>query len=183
MAGKKFWIGNYPDVSTDQAGAAAAADLYNNVAASDAEQPNSVGAAHLPRLARPLGTANFDLNDSLKTKWDKFIQQSAVEAPENQAITSADVAAVASAQVDLTNMTDGSANNTLENIGDTSSDQSAPIERNFDKIGDEINALVTESGAHQAEINKITTDLVNLRNTVGSLIVLLQQHGLIASDG
>lgn len=69
--------------------------------------------------------------------------------------------------VDLTNMEDGSANNVLEAVTDTSgSDQSGPIERNFDKIGDEVNttvAFVTALANNVQEcvdkIQTITTDL------------------------
>ena len=42
-------------------------------------------------------------------------------------------------------MEDGSANNTLVAIGNTSStNQSDNIEQNFDKVGDEINALIAD---------------------------------------
>lgn len=47
----------------------------------------------------------------------------------------------------LSNMGDGSANNTLIAIGDTSmGNESDNIEQNFDKIGDEVNAHTTALG-------------------------------------
>lgn len=52
------------------------------------------------------------------------------------------------AALTLTNMEDGSANNTLVAIGDTSTtNQSDNIELNFDKVGDEINALISDVAA------------------------------------
>ena len=58
---------------------------------------------------------------------------------------------VASTVVVLSNMTDGSSNNTLVDIGDTSStNQSSNLEQNFDKIGDEVNLLVAEVAAIKA---------------------------------
>ena len=66
----------------------------------------------------------------------------------------------------LTNMTDGSANNTLEDIGNTSSsNQSAAIEKNFDKVGDEVNSLIA--------------DVDELRQTVTAVIDDLQALGLV----
>jgi len=54
----------------------------------------------------------------------------------------------------LTNMDDGSANNTLVAIGDTmAGNESSNIEQNFDKIGDEINALVTDVANHKTAID------------------------------
>jgi len=71
-----------------------------------------------------------------------------------------------SSAVVLTNMEDGSANNTLEAITDTSmSDQSGAIERNFDKIGDEINFLID--------------DLTDVKQLVNSIIDDLQEKGLV----
>lgn len=55
---------------------------------------------------------------------------------------------VASTAVVLSNMGDGSSDNTLVAIGDTSStNQSDNIELNFDKMGDEVNLLVLEIAA------------------------------------
>lgn len=78
--------------------------------------------------------------------------------------------AITTTPVVLTNMEDGSANNTLEAVTDTSmSDQSGPIERNFDKIGDEINALgvdvaaaKTAIDANNAAIDSILSQLATL---------------------
>lgn len=68
----------------------------------------------------------------------------------------ADVAAQTSTAVVLTNMGDGSADNTLVAIGDTSStNQSDNIELNFDKIGDEINALVADVAAIRTTLNAL----------------------------
>ena len=74
------------------------------------------------------------------------------------------MAAITTTPVVLTNMEDGSANNTLEAITDTSmSDQSGAIERNFDKIGDEINALGVDIAAAKTAIdaNNAAIDSIN----------------------
>lgn len=69
-------------------------------------------------------------------------------------------AAITATSVTLTNMADGSADNTLVNIGDTSvGDESANIEQNFDKIGDEINALVVDVAALKTAIDGQKTAL------------------------
>ena len=76
------------------------------------------------------------------------------------------VANATAAAVVLSNMTDGSANNTLENVGATNSgDVSSAIEKNFDKIGDEVNALIA--------------DVDDLRKTVTAIIDDLQELGLV----
>ena len=56
--------------------------------------------------------------------------------------------------------------NTLENVGATNSgDVSSAIEKNFDKIGDEVNALIA--------------DVDDLRKTVTAIIDDLQELGLV----
>ena len=76
------------------------------------------------------------------------------------------IAAPTATAVVLTNLDDGSANNTLAAIGDTSAaSESANIEVNFDKIGDEINALIADN--------------LDLRKAVTSLIDDLQAQGLV----
>jgi|TARA_Y100000034_G_scaffold115229_1_gene152179 hypothetical protein len=92
-------------------------------------------------------------------------------APANtytQTYSTADrtVANATTAALTLSNMTDGSANNTLENIGSTSGgDVSGAIEKNFDKVGDEVNSLIT--------------DVDDIRQTVSALIDDLQTIGLV----
>jgi len=67
-----------------------------------------------------------------------------------------DAVSITSATVSTTNMTDGSANNTLVNVGDTSAaDQSSAIEKNFDKIADEVNALVTDVTAIRDRLKEL----------------------------
>ena len=76
------------------------------------------------------------------------------------------VANATAAALTLSNMEDGSANNTLVAIGNTSStNQSDNIEQNFDKVGDEINALIA--------------DVDDLRKTVTAIIDDLQELGLV----
>jgi len=76
------------------------------------------------------------------------------------------ISAPTATAVVLTNMDDGSANNTLTAIGDTSAaSESANIEVNFDKIGDEINALIADN--------------LDLRKAVTSLIDDLQAQGIV----
>lgn len=65
-----------------------------------------------------------------------------------------EITAQATEALAVTNLTDGSANNTLEDIGDTSmANQSAPIERNFDKICDEVNLLKIQVDEITAKLN------------------------------
>lgn len=79
-----------------------------------------------------------------------------------------DPAAITSAAVVLSNMNDGSANNTLVAIGDTSmGNESDNIEVNFDKLGDEINALVA--------------DVTSIRTSLASVISALESAGIIST--
>lgn len=65
-----------------------------------------------------------------------------------------DSAAAQSEAIDVTNMTDGSANNVLIDIpGTTYATEAADIERNFDKIADEINVLRTLTNELQTKLN------------------------------
>ena len=76
------------------------------------------------------------------------------------------IAAPTATAIDSSAMDDGSGDNVLDVVGDTSgSNQSGPIELNFDKISDEINALIADN--------------LDLRKAVTSLIDDLQAQGIV----
>ena len=76
------------------------------------------------------------------------------------------VAAPTATAIDSSAMDDGSADNVLDVVGNTSTaDQAGPIELNFDKIADEINALIADN--------------LDLRQALTALIDDLQTHGVI----
>lgn len=63
-------------------------------------------------------------------------------------------AAMTGTDIDSSAMNDGSADNVLDVVGDTSTaNQSDPIELNFDKIADEINALNDDCAALKTAID------------------------------
>lgn len=65
-----------------------------------------------------------------------------------------EITAQATEALVTTNLTDGSANNTLEDVGDTSmANQSAVIEKNFDRICDEVNLLKIQVDEITAKLN------------------------------
>lgn len=71
------------------------------------------------------------------------------------------------AALTLTNMEDGSADNTLENIGATNGgDVSGAIERNFDKVGDEVNTLITLTGALANNVQECVDKIQTLTTDV-----------------
>lgn len=98
--------------------------------------------------------------------------------PVDQPAHVADPAAAASLTgeaIVTTNMEDGSANNTLEAITDTSmSDQSAAIERNLDKLADGINELVVDTVALKAGVDANNA-------AIDSILAQLAEIGLQAA--
>ena len=85
---------------------------------------------------------------------NKFIVGTS-ETPVTTQTTISDPSATAT-DIDPSAMDDGSADNVLDVVGDTSgSNQSGPIELNFDKIADEINALIDDTQANNAAIDLI----------------------------
>lgn len=82
-------------------------------------------------------------------------------------------AAMTGTDIVTTNMEDGSADNTLANVGATNTgDVSTAIEQNFDKIADEINALNDDCGALKTAIDANKT-------AIDSVIDCLVQLGII----
>ena len=83
-------------------------------------------------------------------------------------------AATTATAIDPSAMDDGSADNVLDVVGDTSTgNQSGPIELNFDKIADEVNALKADVDAHKTAIDANNA-------AIDTLIDRLQAFGFIA---
>lgn len=69
-------------------------------------------------------------------------------------------AAMTGTDIDSSAMDDGSGDNVLDVVGDTSTgNQSGPIELNFDKISDEINALNDDCAALKTAIDGLNTSV------------------------
>lgn len=140
---------------TDNGGGAAADGTIGAVTA-----PTAIGAT-LTDSTGDSGTHDDTLADGLTT--------TAFVADNGGATADGTVEAMTGlgAALDLSNLDDGSADNILVAIDDTSTgNRSAQIEVNFDKLGDEVNTLITLTGALANNVQEcvdkvqtITTDL------------------------
>lgn len=82
-------------------------------------------------------------------------------------------AAMTGTDIDSSAMNDGSADNVLDVVGDTSTaNQSDPIELNFDKIADEINALNDDVAALKTAIDANNT-------AIDAILVALENAGIL----
>lgn len=157
---------------TDSSGGAAANGTIGAVTAPTALTDNGGGTADATVASMAAATTLTDSTGDSETHNDTLadgLTTTAFTADNGGATADGTVEAMTGlgTAVVLTNMEDGSADNTLEAVGDTSgSDQSGPIERNFDKIGDEVNTLITLTGALANNVQEcvdkiqtVTTDL------------------------
>ncbi len=123
------------------------------------------------------------------------INEAAVTGGANAAATAIPVA-VTGVTVDVSAMEDGSSDNVLETVTATNATAAeAPIERNFDKCADEIEAnradmitqkakldlLITDLGLMLVQADKSTVDLAAQKAVLDKLIVRAEGHGLTAS--
>ena len=161
----KYWIGGYPKINTNIAGAEAAADLYDPSDPEGEEQvvANSEGAKHLARFVQPMGGVNWSGNSDLKSKWDAFISQTGSSPTFTSTFTSTVVK-------DLTqNLGDGTINTqgTMTALADTWDGTVA------DNYEDNIST-------QNAVINALRSTILDLIDEVGEIKTILISHGIIA---
>ena len=106
-------------------------------------------------------------------------QEAAVADAAN---ATASAAALTGVALDLVNLDDGSGSNELEDIGDTSSvNLGTLIERNFDKVGDEVEANRVNLASQKVELDKLIIDAESIRVALNLILARLEGHGLLAS--
>ena len=110
---------------------------------------------------------------------DKVLMKAQESTIADAASATADATlTVTGTALDLSNLTDGSANQVLLALNTTWAEEEAM--ENQDKMGDEINANRVDLAATKVEFDKALTDIASIRTQFNALLQQLEDHGILA---